>query len=81
LWYNVSVPTVVLDTHRLISRLREHGFSEEQASGITEAIQEIDLTQLATRGDLRELELRMTVKLGSLIVAGTAFLAVLKIFA
>ena len=80
LWYPARVATVILDTHRLISRLKEHGFSEDQATGITEAMQEIDLSQLATRADLRELELRMTVKLGSLIVAGTAFLAVLKLF-
>jgi hypothetical protein len=38
----------------------------------------LHLSQSATRADLRELELRMTVKLGSLIVAGTAFVAVLK---
>jgi len=81
LWYPGPVATVILDTHRLISHLKEHGFSENQATGITEAMQEIDLSQLATRADLRELELRMTVKLGSLIVAGTAFLAVLKLFA
>jgi hypothetical protein len=81
------MPTILLDTHRLISSLRDHGFSEEQATGITDAIQHIDLTQLATKGDIRdlevslkELELRMTLKLGSLVVAGTAFLAVLKIF-
>jgi len=82
------VPTIVLDTHRLISSLKDHGFSEDQATGITQAIQEIDLTQLATKSDIRELEvrlkeldLRMTLKLGSLVVAGTAFLAALKIFA
>lgn len=73
--------TIVLDIHRLISRLNQHGSTEDQATGITEAVQQIDLSQVATRGDLWELELRMTVKLGSLIVGGTAFLAVLKIFA
>jgi len=88
LWYTSTVPTIVLDTHRLISSLKEHGFTEDQAAGITEAVQQIDLSQLATKADVREvemtlkeLELRMTVKLGSLVVAGTAFLAVLKIFA
>jgi hypothetical protein len=47
----------------------------------------LHLTQLATKADigelevrLKELELRMTLKLGSLVIAGTAFLAVLKIF-
>jgi len=81
------VTTIILDTHRLISRLKQHGFTEEQATGISEAMQEIDLSHLATRGDikelelrLKELELRMTVKLGSLIAVGVAFLAVLKFF-
>jgi len=87
LCYATSVPTILLDTHRLISNLKQHGFTEDQATGITEAVQQIDLTQLATKGDVREiemrlkeLELRMTLKLGSLVVAGTGFLAVLKIF-
>ena len=61
--------TLPLDTHRLITRLKGRGFSEEQAAGITEALQELDLSQLATRADLRELELRMILKLGSIVVA------------
>ena len=73
--------TLIFDTHRLTTYLKEHGFTEQQAVAITEAMQEIDLSQLATRRDLRELELRMTVKLGSLIVAGTSILAVLRFFA
>lgn len=73
--------TIILDTHRFVSRLKESGFSETQAAGLTEALQEIDLSRLTTKADLKELELRMTIKLGSLIVAGTGFLAVLKLFA
>ena len=80
LWHPFSVTTIILDTHRLITRLKNRGFSEEQATGISEAMQEIDLSQLTTRADLRELELRITVKLGSLITVATAFLAVLKLF-
>ncbi len=69
-----------LDTHRLVNALKDRGFNEQQAAAVTEAIQEIDLTHVATKSDLREIELRMTIKLGSLIVAGTAFLAILKLF-
>ena len=36
------------------------GLTEEQAAGLIEAVKEIDLSQLETRADLRELELRMT---------------------
>ena len=78
------VTTLLLDTHRLVSKLKEHGFSEQQAEGIAEAIQEVDLASLATKADLKyelkELELRMTIKLGSLVIAGTGFLAMLKYF-
>lgn len=52
----MSVKTVVLDTHRLIERLRKQGFSEQQAEGIAEALQDIDLERLATKADLKELE-------------------------
>ena len=51
--------TIVLDTHNLIKNLKAKGFTEQQATGITEAIQEIDLWQLGTKADLREMELRL----------------------
>lgn len=51
--------TIVLDTHKLIERLKKSGFSQQQAKGITEALQEIDLSQLSTKADLRDLELRL----------------------
>lgn len=76
-----------VDTYRLVNLLKERGFNEQQASGIVEVIQEIDLSSLANRADirelevkLRELELRMTIKLGGLIVAGTGVLAALQLF-
>lgn len=71
---------IVLDTYQLISNLKSRGFTEEQARGVSEAIQQIDLSSISTKSDLRELELRMTIKLGSLIIAGVAFLAALKFF-
>ena len=73
--------TVPVDTHRLVSDLKQDfGFSEQQAEGISDAIQRINLDHLASKGDLRELELRLTLKLGSLIAGGVAFLAFLKFF-
>jgi hypothetical protein len=78
--YRTSVSAVLIDTHRLVTNLKKRGFTEDQAAGITDAIQELDLTQLSTKQDLRELELRMTIKLGSLIVAGIGALAALYTF-
>ncbi len=76
-----------MDTHQLVKKLKERGFSEEQATGITEAVQEIDLSQLATKGDVQELTLAMA-KLksdlmkwnASMIAIGVAVLALLKFF-
>lgn len=55
----VSVKTLVLDTHRLIERLRKQGFTEKQAEGIADALRDIDLDRLATKADLKELENHM----------------------
>ncbi len=78
---------LIADTHRLIASLTERGFSEQQAEAITEAIQEIDLGEVATKRDmadilhqLEKLELRLTLKLGSLMAAGIGVLALLKYF-
>ena len=67
------------DTYRAVTMLKDRGFSEDQAA-MTEAIQAVDMSEVATKTDLRELELRMTIKLGTLIVMGTGFLAFLKFF-
>lgn len=71
---------ISIDTYQLIGGLKARGFTEEQARGVNEAIHQIDLSAMATKGDLRELELRMTIKQGAIMVAGVAFLAALKFF-
>ena len=58
LWQYVCV-AVIPDTHRLINTLTKRGFSADQAEAITHAIQEIDLSNVATKGDLRDLENRI----------------------
>lgn len=80
------MPSIPIDTYRLVNVLKQRGFSEQQAGGIVEVLQEIDLGNLASKQDirnlemkLRELELRMTIKLGGLIVAGTGVLAALQL--
>ena len=47
---------VIRDTHKLIAKLQQRGFSAQQAEGITDAIKEIDATGLATKADLQELK-------------------------
>ena len=46
--------TVLVDTHRLVTDLKNRGFSEQQAQGIAEAINAQELEHLATKADLRD---------------------------
>jgi len=57
-WQSVRM-AVISDTHRLINALTERGFSEKQAEAITGAIQQIDLSNVSTKADLKDLENRM----------------------
>ena len=43
---------VIRDTHKLVAKLQQHGFSAQQAEGITEALRDLDATTLATKTDL-----------------------------
>ena len=75
------MPQAIVDTHRLVNDLKnDYGFSDTQAEGVCEVVKRIDLSHLATKHDLRETELRLTIKLGSIVAAGVAFLAALKFF-
>ena len=83
----MHVPILIHDTHRLIPHLQSKGFDKTQAEGITDAILEIDSSQIATKQDIKDLyvrieqvESRITLRLGSLIAGGVAFLAFLKFF-
>lgn len=57
---------VAFDTHAFVKQLRESGFEEAQAEALVEAFrkaQEVHLEELATRYDLKELELKIDNKL------------------
>ncbi len=52
-----------LDTHRAVKRLLQAGFSTEQAETVTDVLREtreLDLSELATKSDLRTLEATLT---------------------
>ena len=44
--------SILVDTHQLVLTLKTHGFSDEQASGVAEAVSEIDLEHVTTKQDL-----------------------------
>lgn len=51
---------ITFDTHKFVRQLQASGFDEKQAEGLTEALRSaIEDSELATRRDLREFELRI----------------------
>jgi hypothetical protein len=60
------MPTVTFDTLKFVEVLKSHGFAEEQAKGMAEAIRDVQaahLQDVVTKADLQALELRMESKL------------------
>ncbi len=80
--------TVTFDTLGYFERLKNAGFTEEQAKAQANALREVIEERLATKGDLvqmelrltsemQKLELRMTLKLGAMLAASVAIVATL----
>jgi len=70
--------TVTFDTHKFVKTLKEAGVPESQAEAFSTAVREShEAAELATKGDLHELELRMTVKLSSIVIAGLGVLTLI----
>ena len=76
------------DTYAFVKELRSAGLSEEQAEAqsiaLSKALEEFQATHLsalATKQDLRELELRLkhdlTLRLGGMLVVGITLVATL----
>ncbi len=66
---------VLFDTYAYVKKLKSVGFTEEQAAVQAEALKDLIDEHLATKKDLKELELRLTVKLGAIMAAGIAAVA------
>lgn len=47
---------VIRDTHKLVGKLQQRGFSSQQAEGIADALRELDAAALATKNDLQNLK-------------------------
>ncbi|MDL1976473.1 MAG: CCDC90 family protein [Deltaproteobacteria bacterium] len=73
--------TAIFDTLAYAKRLKAAGFTEDQAEIQAQALAEIIEERLATKQDLKELELRLkhdlTLRLGGMLVAGIAIVATL----
>ncbi len=72
--------TTTFDTLAYAKRLREAGVpepqAEAQAAALADALRQ-SAGELATKADLRELELRLTIKLGAMLVVAIGAVATL----
>ncbi len=73
--------SIAFDTLAYAKRMKAAGFTDKQAEIQAEAIAEIIEDRLATKQDLKELELRLkhdlTLRLGVMLTAGIAIVATL----
>lgn len=73
-----AMPNITLDTHKFIRRLKEAWIPQQQAEAISEAFKDAQgEADVATKADLRELEYRLTIKLGSLVAISIGIVATL----
>jgi len=83
--------TVTFDTHKFVKTLEAAGVPESQAEAFSTAVRDShEAAELATKGDIADLrkdmdakfeklELRMTIKLGSIVVVALgAFTVIFK---
>jgi hypothetical protein len=95
----MNIMTAVFDTLQYAKKLREAGFTEQQAEVQAEAMAELVDDKLATKQDIfalkrdieelraelkrdmKELEYRLTIKMGSFLIIGlTALVTLMKLF-
>lgn len=69
--------SLAFDTHAFVKDLTRAGMTEEQAEVLARSQATLIDEKLATKQDLKELELRMTLRLGSMMVVAIGAVAVL----
>ncbi|HIJ40998.1 MAG TPA: DUF1640 domain-containing protein [Deltaproteobacteria bacterium] len=69
--------TITFDTLKFVKKLKAAGFGEDQAEALSEAFkesQETTIADLATKSDLKELEMRLTIRVGAMMAAAIAII-------
>ena len=69
--------SIAFDTHAFVKDLTRAGMPEEQAELLARSQATLIDEKLATKQDLKELELRMTLRLGSMMVVAIGAVAIL----
>jgi hypothetical protein len=68
---------MMFDTYTFVKELTEAGMPERQAEVLARSQAILIEEKLATKRDLRELELRLTLRLGSMMVVAIGIVAAL----
>jgi acid phosphatase family membrane protein YuiD len=80
-WQEVSMASsIIFDSLAYAKRLEDAGFTRQQAEAQANMMTEIVDEKLATKQDLRELELRLTIRVGGMLAASVALLSALITF-
>ena len=66
--------TIALDTYKAVTLLQERGFTKQQAEALIQVAQEADMSSLATKNDIRDLELRFFKFMFGAMTAQTALI-------
>ena len=61
--------TLMIDTNGIVKKLEQRGFSRAQTEGSAEALSAVDTSDLASKTDLKTLELRLYKYFSSILVA------------
>ena len=69
--------TIFFDTRAIVKELAEAGMPEKQAEVLARSQATLIDETLATKQDLKELELRLTIRLGSMMVVAIGVVAAL----
>ena len=69
--------SIAFDTHAFVKDLTRAGMPEEQAELLARSQATLIDEKLATKQDLKELELRLTLRLGSMMVVAIGVIAAL----
>ena len=67
--------TATFDKLLYLETLKAAGVADDQARAHAHALDEALRDSVATKSDLREMELRLTIKLGGMLAAGIAVVA------
>lgn len=72
--------SLVFNSLEYARRLEAAGFTRQQAETQANILAEVIVERVATKQDLRELELRLVVRFGAMLAAGVGLLSALIAF-